>query len=82
MELVISGIHCSCWYAGLERLSPRSQRREKVNPGSPLNIEADSADLNLYVISPDRKTLHRFTNHKDIDMHPKLLNDGRVAYLR
>jgi hypothetical protein len=46
------------------------------------SLNNDLADLNLYVISPDRKTLHRFANHKDIDMHPKLLNDGRVAYLR
>jgi hypothetical protein len=46
------------------------------------SLNNDLADLNLYVISPDRKTLHRFTNHKDIDMHPKLLNDGRIAYLR
>jgi hypothetical protein len=46
------------------------------------SINNDLADLNLYVLSPDRKTLHRFANHKDIDMHPKLLNDGRIAYLR
>jgi cytochrome c553 len=45
-------------------------------------LNNDLADLNLYVISPDRKTLHRLLNHKDIDMHPKLLNDGRIAYLR
>ncbi|MDR2845573.1 MAG: hypothetical protein LBV28_05765, partial [Puniceicoccales bacterium] len=42
----------------------------------------DLSDLNLHSLTPDRKTVRRFLNHKDIDMHPRVLNDGRVAYLR
>jgi hypothetical protein len=42
----------------------------------------DLTDLNLYVLSPDRTTIRRLLNHKDIDMHPRVLNNGRVAYLR
>jgi hypothetical protein len=39
-------------------------------------------DLNLYTLSSDRSTIHRLLNHKDIDTHPRLLNDGTIAYLR
>jgi hypothetical protein len=42
----------------------------------------DLADVNLYTLSPDRATIRRLLNHKDIDMHPRVLNNGLVAYLR
>jgi hypothetical protein len=39
-------------------------------------------DLNLYALTPGYKTVRRLLNHKDIDTHPRLLNDGSIAYLR
>jgi hypothetical protein len=42
----------------------------------------DLTDLNLYVLSPERTTIRRLLNHKDIDMHPHVLNNGLIAYLR
>ena len=42
----------------------------------------DLTDHNLYSISPDRKTIRRLTNQKDVDMHPHLLDNGLIAYLR
>ncbi|MDR0386307.1 MAG: hypothetical protein LBH60_09550, partial [Prevotellaceae bacterium] len=39
-------------------------------------------DLNLYSLNAGRNTIHRLLNHKDIDTHPRLLNDGSIAYLR
>jgi hypothetical protein len=39
-------------------------------------------DLNLYRLNAGRNTIHRLLNHKDIDTHPRLLNDGSIAYLR
>jgi hypothetical protein len=39
-------------------------------------------DLNLYTLNAERNTVHRLLNHKDIDTHPRLLNDGSIAYLR
>jgi hypothetical protein len=42
----------------------------------------DLTDLNLYKLAADRKTIRRLLNHKDIDTHPRLLNDGSIAYLR
>jgi hypothetical protein len=39
-------------------------------------------DLNLYTLNTGRNTVHRLLNHKDIDTHPRLLNDGSIAYLR
>ncbi|MDR1581994.1 MAG: hypothetical protein LBS55_01845 [Prevotellaceae bacterium] len=39
-------------------------------------------DLNLYTLNASRNTIHRLLNHKDIDTHPRLLNDGSIAYLR
>lgn len=39
-------------------------------------------DLNLYTLNAGRNTIHRLLNHKDIDTHPRLLNDGSIAYLR
>lgn len=44
--------------------------------------ENDITDSNLYRLMPDRKTIRRLTNQKDIDMHPHLLRDGRIGYLR
>ena len=44
--------------------------------------ENDIADTNLYKLMPDRQKIRRITNQKDIDMHPHLLNDGRIGYLR
>jgi hypothetical protein len=42
----------------------------------------DLSDLNLYVLNPDRRSIRRLLNHKDIDTHPRVLNNGLVAYLR
>jgi len=42
----------------------------------------DLTDHNLYSISADRKRIRRLTNQKDIDMHPHLLDNGLIAYLR
>ena len=42
----------------------------------------DLTDLNLYKLDASRKTVRRMLNHKDIDTHPRLLNDGSIAYLR
>jgi hypothetical protein len=39
-------------------------------------------DLNLYTLNAGRNTVHRLLNHKDIDTHPRLLNDGSIGYLR
>jgi hypothetical protein len=42
----------------------------------------DLTDLNLYKLDASRRTIRRMLNHKDIDTHPRLLNDGSIAYLR
>jgi len=42
----------------------------------------DLTDHNLYSITPDRKHIRRLTNQKDVDMHPHLLDNGLIAYLR
>jgi hypothetical protein len=42
----------------------------------------DLSDLNLYTLTADRKSIRRLLNHKDIDTHPRVLNNGLVAYLR
>ena len=42
----------------------------------------DLTDHNLYSITPDRKSIRRLTNQKDVDMHPHLLDNGLIAYLR
>ena len=44
--------------------------------------ENDITDLNLYRLGADRRTIRRLANHKDIDMHPHLLDNGLIAYLR
>lgn len=44
--------------------------------------ENDITDTNLYKLLPDRQKIRRITNQKDVDMHPHLLNDGRIGYLR
>lgn len=44
--------------------------------------ENDITDLNLYRLSPDRQRIRRLANHKDIDMHPHVLDNGMVGYLR
>ena len=42
----------------------------------------DQADQNLYSLSADRKRIRRLTNNKDVDLHPHLLDNGLIAYLR
>ncbi|MBT3199667.1 MAG: hypothetical protein HN350_07100 [Phycisphaerales bacterium] len=42
----------------------------------------DLTDHNLYSITPDRKSIRRLTNQKDVDMHPHLLDNGLIGYLR
>ena len=42
----------------------------------------DLTDHNLYSLSKDRKRIRRLTNQKDVDMHPHLLENGLIAYLR
>ena len=44
--------------------------------------ENDITDLNLYRMEADRGQVRRLANHKDIDMHPHLLDNGLLAYLR
>jgi hypothetical protein len=44
--------------------------------------ENDITDLNLYRLDPTRRLIRRLTNQKDIDMHPHLLANGLVGYLR
>ncbi|MHC4250490.1 MAG: HzsA-related protein [Planctomycetota bacterium] len=42
----------------------------------------DLTDHNIYSLSADRTTIRRLTNQKDVDMHPHLLANGLIAYLR
>ncbi|MDR1817372.1 MAG: hypothetical protein LBR07_04180 [Puniceicoccales bacterium] len=42
----------------------------------------DLSDLNLYVLDAARARIRRLLNHKDIDTHPRVLNNGLIAYLR
>ena len=42
----------------------------------------DLTDHNIYSLSRDRKRIRRLTNQKDVDMHPHLLDNGLIAYLR
>lgn len=42
----------------------------------------DLTDHNIYSLSADRKRIRRLTNQKDVDMHPHLLENGLIAYLR
>jgi hypothetical protein len=44
--------------------------------------ENDIADTTLYRLAADRQNLRRLTYQKDVDLHPHLLNDGRIGYLR
>ncbi|MCL2105415.1 MAG: hypothetical protein FWH21_10310, partial [Kiritimatiellaeota bacterium] len=46
------------------------------------SVNNDLSDLNLYELTPDRKHVRRLLNHKDIDMHPRVLSNGQIAYLR
>ena len=46
------------------------------------SVNNDLSDLNLYELTADRRHVRRLLNHKDIDMHPRVLNNGLVAYLR
>ncbi len=46
------------------------------------SVNNDLTDLNLYQLTPDRKRILRLLNHKDIDMHPRVLSNGLIAYLR
>ncbi|MCL1921158.1 MAG: discoidin domain-containing protein [Kiritimatiellaeota bacterium] len=46
------------------------------------SVNNDLSDLNLYELTADRKRIRRLLNHKDIDMHPRVLNNGQIAYLR
>ena len=42
----------------------------------------DLTDHNIYSLSKDRKRIRRLTNQKDVDMHPHLLDNGLIGYLR
>jgi len=42
----------------------------------------DLSDQNLYLLTADRKMVRRLANHKDIDMTPRVLPNGLIAYLR
>lgn len=44
--------------------------------------ENDIPDTNLYRLTSDRKSIWRLTNQKDVDMHPHLLDNGLIGYLR
>lgn len=44
--------------------------------------ENDIPDTSLYRLTPDRKNIWRVTNQKDVDMHPHLLDNGLIGYLR
>lgn len=44
--------------------------------------ENDITDLNLYLLKPDRRTIRRLANQKDIDTHPHVLENGLIGYLR
>ncbi|MCP4312674.1 MAG: hypothetical protein GY790_15540 [Bacteroidetes bacterium] len=42
----------------------------------------DIADVNLYLYRRNSSTIRRLTNHRDVDMTPRLLDNGLLAYLR
>jgi hypothetical protein len=42
----------------------------------------DVSDVNLYLFERENQTIRRLTNHRDIDMTPRLLNNGLLAYMR
>jgi hypothetical protein len=42
----------------------------------------DLSDQNLHLLTADRKMVRRLANHKDIDMTPRVLPNGLIAYLR
>jgi len=42
----------------------------------------DLTDHNLYLLTADQRWIRRLTNQKDVDMHPHLLDNGLIAYLR
>jgi len=55
--------------------------RSAHSPSCDVHVN-DQTDLNLYRLSPDRTLIRRVTNQKDVDMHPHLLDNGLVGYLR
>lgn len=42
----------------------------------------DVSDVNLYLLERENHTLRRLTNQRDVDMTPRLLNNGSLAYMR
>ncbi len=46
------------------------------------SADNDLTDTNLYRYYRDGKFLRRLTNNKDLDLHPRLLDNGLIAYLR
>ena len=42
----------------------------------------DLSDQNLHILTADRKLIRRLAKHKDIDMTPRVLPNGLIAYLR
>lgn len=41
----------------------------------------DITDTNLYLYQRNQGSIRRLTNHRDVDMTPRLLNNGLLAYL-
>ncbi|MBT8037656.1 MAG: hypothetical protein KJO21_08940 [Verrucomicrobiae bacterium] len=41
----------------------------------------DITDTNLYLYQRNSESIRRLTNHRDVDMTPRLLNNGLIAYL-
>ena len=46
------------------------------------SVNNDLSDQNLFTLTADRKIVRRLANHKDIDMTPRVLPNGLIAYLR
>jgi len=46
------------------------------------SVNNDLSDQNLFTLTADRKSVRRLANHKDIDMTPRVLPSGVIAYLR
>ncbi|MBT8044735.1 MAG: hypothetical protein KJO79_07270 [Verrucomicrobiae bacterium] len=57
-----------------------SERSEHSPPCDSENN--DITDTNLYLYQRDKGSIKRLTNHRDVDMTPRLLNNGLLAYLR
>ena len=58
-----------------------SSDRSAHGPSCDYDIN-DQSDQNIYSLSADRKRIRRLANQKDVDLHPHLLDNGLIAYLR